>query len=551
MINSLTIQNYALIRQLNIEPNKGLNIITGETGAGKSIMLGAVGLLLGNRADTKALLDKEKKCVIEGEFEISSLGLFEFFESEDLDYEDLSIIRREINPKGKSRAFINDIPVTLDILKSVGNKLMDIHSQNESAQLAGKVVKLKLVDDYAQSEEALKLFQQAFLRYNGIVKKLGELNEQEKDSKTDADYKSFLLEELVNAELKIGEQHALEEEQKVLENAEEIKQSLTQVTVEFDEAEISIIDKLKEAVSVLRKLSQFSENLEKLGERFESSTAELVDIIHDLQVEKDHIEFDSERTEVVNARLDLINRLQLKHKVQSIDELIAIQSDLEKNSSSVLDLEETIKKLVVEKDSANKVMIREAEKLSEIRRKNIDVFSHALNQLLAEVGMPDGQVDIIYKRVEPWKMGIDEVELLFTANKGIKPEPIGNVASGGEFSRLMFCIKFLLADKTAMPTVIFDEIDTGVSGEIAIKLAGMMKKMATNHQIIAISHLPQVAAKGEAHYYVYKNNHAEKTESLIKELSETDRLEEIAKMIGGDQPSETAINSARELITKN
>lgn len=548
MISSLTISNYALIRKLQLEPDAGLNIITGETGAGKSIMLGAVGLLLGKRADTKALLDKDKKCVVEGEFDVSKLELETLFEEEDLDFEEQSIIRREISPKGKSRAFINDVPVTLDVMKMVGLRLIDIHSQNESIQLGNKSVKVKLLDDFAQTSKELIRFQNDYSEYSKLTKKLTELLDQEKSSKTDEDYKKFLLDELVEAGLQEGEQTTLEEELQILEHAEEIKLRLSQISSEFDENEININDRLKEATSVLRNMAAFSKELETLSVRFESATEEIVDIIRDLVNLQDDIEHNPARMEEVNLRLDLIYKLQQKHRISDVSGLLKIQEQLESETEGVINLEEEIKLLKVQKENLEQKMIQSAEQLSEKRRSQIDVFSLSLNELLAEVGMPDGHVEFVYKRVEPWKLGIDEIEILFSANKGIKPEPVGNVASGGEFSRLMFCIKYLLASKTAMPTVVFDEIDTGVSGEIAMKMANMMRRMSDNHQVISISHLPQIAAKGQAHYFVYKNNEAAKAESMIRKLEPADRLEEIAKMIGGENPSDTARNSARELI---
>lgn len=548
MISSLSISNYALIKKLQLEPDAGLNIITGETGAGKSIMLGAVGLLLGKRADTKALLDKDKKCVVEGEFDISKLGLEALFEEEDLDYEASSIIRREINPKGKSRAFINDVPVTLEIMKTVGLRLIDIHSQNESIQLGNKSVKIKLIDDFAQTTKELQQFQSDYQVFSRLSKKLTELLEEEKNSKTDEDYKKYLLEELVAADLKAEEQAALEEELKLLEHAEEIKLKLSQISVEFDESEIAINDRLKEASVALKNIASISKELETLSSRFESATEEIIDIIRDVVNIQDNVEHNPSRLEEVNQRLDLIYKLQQKHKVADVEGLITIQNQLESETLGAINLEEEIKELKGEKEKMERQMIQSAETLSEKRRGQIDTFSSSLNGLLAEVGMPDGHVEFVYKRVEPWKLGIDEIEILFSANKGIKPEPVGNVASGGEFSRLMFCIKYLLASKTAMPTVVFDEIDTGVSGEIAMKMANMMRRMSENHQIISISHLPQIAARGQAHYFVYKNNEAEKAESMIRKLEPADRLEEIAKMIGGENPSDTARNSAKELI---
>lgn len=548
MISSLSIQNYALIRELQIDPDAGLNIVTGETGAGKSIMLGAVGLLLGNRADTKVLLDKDKKCIVEGVFKLGPLDLRSLFEQEDVDYEDESIIRREISPAGKSRAFVNDQPVTLDVLKTISTRLIDIHSQNESIQLGDKSVKIKIVDDYAQSGELLSGYQAEFKHYQDVASELTRLENKSSAAKQDADYKKFLLDELVKSELKKGELEELEEELSVLENAEEIKLKLSQITAEFDGVDMSLNDRMREASQTLLKLSGFSKELAHLAERFESASMEMFDVIGEMASEQDKIEYDPERIDQVNKRLDLINRLLQKHQVSTVDELLSIQSGLENESEEADDLEDRLKQLRLELDQSKKCVISTAEALSEVRRVHIDKLSASLNHLLGDVGMSDGHVEITYRRVEPWKLGIDEVELLFSANKGIRPEPVAKVASGGEFSRLMFCLKFLLAQKTAMPTVIFDEIDTGVSGEIAIKMAVMMKKMSANHQIISISHLPQIAAKGDAHYFVYKDNQASTAQSLIKKLEGNDRLDEIAKMIGGERPSDTARESARELI---
>ncbi|PIB34242.1 DNA repair protein RecN [Reichenbachiella sp. 5M10] len=551
MISTLSISNYALIRELNIAPHQGLNMITGETGAGKSIMLGAVGLLLGNRADVKSLLDQETKCIVEAEFDIRALGLEEWFEEHDLDYEEHTIIRREISPKGKSRAFINDLPVTLDVLKAVGLRLIDIHSQNESIQLSKKEVKLQVIDDYAQCKPLLKRYESWFAQYNQTKTKLEDVLSRSAHAKEDSDYKQFLLDELVKAELQASEQTELEAELSLLENAEEIKLQLSQIANEYDQQEFSINDRLKNTVSTLRKLSSYSSGLEQLSERLDSAATEIIDVITELSTVQEGVEHNPERIVQVQQRLDLIFQLQTKHHVNSVEGLLEIQAKLEEQASQVLNLDEEIAQLKTKVEEQKRAMHLAAEELSEARCEHIDVFCGELTEMLKELGMPDGYVEIAYKRVEPWRMGIDEVEFLFTANKGISPEPLGKVASGGEFSRLMFCVKYVLASKTAMPTVIFDEIDTGVSGEIAIKLAQMMKKMAKSHQLIAISHLPQVAAKGDQHYFVYKDNQSDKTQSAIKVLDEVARLEEIAKMIGGDNPSDTARSSARELIAQN
>lgn len=550
MISSLSIRNYALIKELHIKPDAGLNIITGETGAGKSIILGAVGLLLGNRADTKMLLDHKEKCVVEGEFEIGKLNIESLFNNNDLDFDPNTIIRREISPAGKSRAFINDLPVTLDLLKKIGLRLIDIHSQNESIQLGERPRKLNIIDEFAQNVSLLEDFQRAFRVFIQNQKELEELILRDDSDRQDADYRKFLLEELVKSELKTGEQEALSAEISVLENAENIKLKLSQITAEFDGLDMSVNDRIKEAIQVLSKVSNFSNDLESLCGRFDAAAQEIFDVVSELQLAQDRIEHDPARIAEVNARLDLIYRLQQKHHVSNVNELLDIQSKLESESLGEINLKERIGQLKERLALHEKVMIAAAEKLSESRRDSIDILSHKLNELLSAVGMPEGRVELVYKRVEPWTMGIDEVEILFSANKGLAAEPISKVASGGEFSRLMFCIKYQLAAKTAMPTVIFDEIDTGVSGEIALKLASMMQQMAKSHQIISISHLPQVAAKGDTHYFVYKDSQAEKAQSLIKKLEGSDRLEEIAKMIAGDRPSDTARESARELISK-
>ena len=548
MLSKLSIKNYALIRELELTPSQSLNIVTGETGAGKSIMLGAIGLLLGKRADTKILLSKESKCVIEGEFDISRYNLLHIFEAADLDYEDLTIIRREINPNGKSRAFVNDIPTTLDVLKKLGLKLLDIHSQNESLAISRKETKLSIVDNYAGAQKLNEQFSLSFVEYRSNEKALENLLAQQKDFKKEEDYNHFLLDELVKANFLSGEQEDLESELKVLDHAEEIKTKLSQVANEFQNSDLSISDRLAEHGSLLRSISQHSPNLEKLHERYISSLTELKDVVGEIEVEIESVEHNPARTDEINERLSLLYQLQQKHSVRDIDELLAIQQELENKVMATQNLEESIEKAEGNFKKSKQAMIAKAETLSEKRRSSLDKFSSEINQLLAYVGMPDGRLEIAYKRIEPSATGIDEVEILFSANKGIPPQPVASVASGGEFSRLMLCIKYLLATKTSMPTIIFDEIDTGVSGEIAIKVATLMKKMSTKHQVIAISHLPQIAAKADAHYYVYKDNQSQTTESLIKKLDNAAHVEEIARMIGGEKPTEAALKNARELI---
>lgn len=548
MLTKLSIQNYALIRELEIAPSSGLNIITGETGAGKSIVLGAVGLLLGNRADTKALLLKEKKCIIEGEFNIGDYALQEVFEDSDLDYEELTIVRREINLNGKSRAFINDVPTTLDVLKKVGLKLLDIHSQNESIEIVKKDARLKIIDDYAQTASLISVYKKAYSEFKVSEKRLNDLLEQQANLSKEEDYNNFLLDELVKADFQADEQEALESELKVLDNSEDIKLKLSQVVGEYKENEYSISDKLAEMNNLLRSTASFSDKLENLNDRFTSSLTELKDIVDELGDVLESVEHDPQRIEEINLRLGLLYQLQQKHQVLDIEGLLKIQSDLESKVMATQNLEEELAREQKAFDKKQKNMLEAAEKLSRKRTAVLDKFSDDINQLLSYVGIPDGRLKMAHKKTDPATTGIDEVEMLFSANKGIAPQPVGQVASGGEFSRLMLCIKYLLATKTSMPTIIFDEIDTGVSGEIAKKMAVMMKRMSEKHQVIAISHLPQIAAKGDAHYFVYKNQNTDTTESFMRKLDASDHVLEIAKMIGGDNPSEAALKNAKELI---
>jgi len=548
MLNKLTIQNYALIQSLEMNPAKGLNIITGETGAGKSIMLGAVGLLLGKRADTKVLLDVEKKCIIEGLFDVNAYNLKSFFNNEDLDYEIETSIRREITPSGKSRAFINDTPVTLDILKKLGQYLMDVHSQNETLQLGASTFQLNLIDAFAGTTEKVKDYS---INYNDFKEKESHYQQLilEGDSlKKDADYNHFLLNELVELALEEEEQEPLEEELKVLENAEEIKQRLHEATETLNNAEVGIMERLQLVQILLNQLSGFSSNYEKLSAQFEQAHIELKELSRDIESEEGQVEVNFEKTEQVQQRLSSIYQLQKKHQVSSIKELLEIQGALEEKSFASSNLEEALEKAKKTAEVAEKKAQDFATQLSKKRLGSLDAFGQTIETLLSTLGMPDASIIAKANNKPLGSNGMDEITILFSANKGVVPQPLKQVASGGEFSRLMFCIKYLLADKTALPTIVFDEIDTGISGEIALKMGTMMQKMAQNHQVISISHLPQIAAKGDAHYYVYKDNSTDRAISSIKELTTEQSTEAIAKMIGGDTPSESAYVSARELM---
>lgn len=548
MLKSLSIENYALIQQLQIDPDKALNIVTGETGAGKSIMLGALGLLLGHRADTKVLLDQERKCVIEGVFDISAYALAPLFDEFDIDYDKECIVRREISASGKSRAFVNDGVTNLDFLKRLGLKLMDVHSQHDTLRLAHKSYQLEVIDAVANSQKILNEFQLAYTDYQEKYKIYQSLVEEGNQIRKDADYNQFLFEELDKAQLDETEQEGLESELNKLENAEEIKTKLHEGLNISDRGDLNLMGMLHELKGSLNQISQFGSAYEALGERVESIRIELKDIIGEIEIEEGNIEYDPQRTLDVQERLNLIYKLQQKHQVSSISELVSIYEELGNKVLKVGNLDEAIEEAKKSETAAYTAAYKLADKLSEKRTAVFDSFSSEITLLLADLGMPNASIALRHNVVDLSANGMDEIDILFSANKGIAPQPLKQAASGGEFSRLMFSIKYILANKTALPTIVFDEIDTGISGEIAIKMAQMMLEMAQSHQVITITHLPQIAAKGQSHYYVYKDESSQTTTSQIKQLSQEERLTEIAEMIGGKKASTTAFDSARELM---
>lgn len=548
MIKSLHIKNYALIQELEMNPSANLNIITGETGAGKSIMLGAVGLLLGNRADTKVLLDENQKCVVEGVFDISNYKLQHIFEQEDLDFEEECVIRREINPNGKSRAFVNDTPANLGALKAIGEHLMDVHSQHESLQLGSNKYQLEVVDAFASHDELLSSYQVLFRDFSKAKKNLGRLEELASKSAEDADYKQFMLEELEQAKLDDLDQEELEKELEVLENAEDIKLKLSQTSQILDESEVAVLEQLSEAKQLLYSIAAFSKNLEEISERIESSSIELQDIFKEIQNVQDNVEHDPEKIQELKERLDLLYRLQKKHSTLTVEDLIKLRDELSQSLGEVANLDNEILKARKELASAEKLLLESGNKLTESRKLSALNFADEIEKIIHRIGIENGTVEIKVNASEPSLHGLDTIEMLFSANKGIRPQELKEVASGGEFSRLIFAVKYLIADKTALPTIIFDEIDTGVSGQVALQMIGMMKSMAQNHQVISISHLPQFAAGGDAHYFVYKDHSSERSVSKIRLLEKEDRITEIAKMIGGETPGASAIESAKELL---
>lgn len=548
MLLQLTIKNYALIRQLEIKPSSSLNVITGETGAGKSIMLGAVGLLLGNRADAKVLWDENEKCVVEGVFDVAAYRLKSLFDNNDLDYQDQTFIRREINPGGKSRAFINDTPVTLEVMRKIGNRLMDVHSQHETLDLGNNLFQLELIDAFAGNQKVKdsysqlwKTFTQAKSAYESLVKESDELRQE-------SDYVKFQLDELVKARLEEGEQERLEAELKVMEHAEEIKTQLIAVVQQLSQSELAVNSVLTTVRNQLNNIASYSADYQKLLERIESVRIELDDIADEAEHEESRIEFDPERIEEVKDRLSTIYQLMQKHRVKELKELLALQESLQVKFDKTSNLDEALHSAKATFEKAQTELKSKAEELSKTRQKVFNPLCKQIVELLKDLGIPNAVLKMEHQTVSPTAIGADAIELLFSANKGVDPRPLAQVASGGEFSRLMFSIKYVMAEKTALPTLILDEIDSGISGEIAIQLGKMMKEMAQRHQLITITHLPQIAAKGDTHYFVYKDDSSKKTVSMIRSLSDSERVDEIAKMIAGSKPSALALENARELM---
>jgi len=548
MLTSLKISNYALIDHLAMQPSAGLSMITGETGAGKSIMLGAVGLLLGNRADTKVLLHEAKKCVVEGVFDIRSYGLQEYFEELELDYEDSCIIRREISPNGKSRSFVNDTPILLDHLKTLGEKLMDVHSQHDTLLLGEGDFQLGLVDAFAQTKVERTAYQQVFKEFKSSKKSLEELTRQSERLKKEFDFNQFQLNELSSLSLVAGEQEELEASQQILENAEDIKVKIQEILSLFQDEQFGVLQGMGHIQSSLQGLERLAQAFGSYRQRFQEALIELNDLAESLSDEDSVVEVDPEKLGRTRERLSKIYLLQKKHGLQSVEELLALESHLADQVFQVQQVEDQLveaKRVQLEKEKA---MLHAAEVLSQRRRGCFPSFERALEELLHELGMENARIQLERQSLDPHNSGVDRIELLFSANKGIPLQPLKKVASGGEFSRLLFAIKYMMADKMALPTLIFDEIDSGISGEVALQMVRMMQGIAKNHQVICITHLPQVAAKGEVHFFVYKDHSADKTISKVKELTAEERVQELAKMIAGVNPSPAAQASAKELL---
>ncbi len=549
MLNHISVQNYALIDKLDVDFSKGLTIITGETGAGKSILLGALGLIAGSRADANSLQDKLKKCIVEVSFNIKGYALKDFFVANELDYETTTTIRREINPEGKSRAFINDTPVTLTQLKELAAYLIDIHSQHETLALNTSEFQLSVVDAFANDTDLLNEYADNFKQFKVLEKKLTELSLKESQAKKELDYFQFQFNELEDANLKPAEQLALEQELETLNNAEEIKLNLSKAAYGLNGGELNLLSSLKEIKLLIASLTKFKSEINELDARINSSYIELKDIANELETLEQDIVYDPKRIETLTIRLDEIYRLQQKHQVKTIEELINLKNELSNKLLDFSSLEVEIEKLKKEISSLEKTLFASAKKISANRKKVIPKIEKEIASLLSSLSMPNAQLKMEQTENEILsKNGIDKINFLFSANKGSDFKELNKVASGGELSRLMLSIKSLIAQLTALPTIIFDEIDTGVSGDIANKVGTIMNQMAGAMQVIAITHLPQIASKGETHLFVYKEEKNNKTYSNIKKLNAEERVKEIAKMLSTGTPTAAAISNAKELL---
>jgi len=549
MITSLSIKNYALIEKLTIDFSRGFSIITGETGAGKSIILGAIGLVLGKRADLTSLKNKEEKCVIEAHFEISKYNLKEFFEVNDLDYEDDTIIRREILPSGKSRAFINDSPVNLQELQDLSLFLIDIHSQQQTQELSDEGVQFKIIDAIANNFETIQSYQKALKSYKADKSKLNALLKKQSDSGKEQEYNTFLLNELVSAKLKSGEQEELEADYEKLNNVEIIKEAIDKSLVIANEEQFGVFHNLNEIKTSIQKIALFSPEYQSIFERITSLAIEFDDVSKELQNASEKLLNDPVQLEFVSQKLQLIYNLQKKHQVNTVDELIEIQANLGNTLLELDNIEEEIALLSKAIDQKTIELDAFSVAIHQNRTKAIPVLSQKLISILETLGMPNVRFNMELLPSETYfQNGKDELQFLFSANKGTDFGLLKKVASGGEMSRIMLAVKAILAQYSKLPTLIFDEIDTGVSGEIAIRMGEIMKEMSATMQIFAITHLPQIAAKGDSHFKVFKSTVDDDTQSELKLLSQDERVIEIAQMLSGAVVSDSALNHAKALL---
>lgn len=549
MLKSLSIKNYALIDSLIIDFSGDLNILTGETGAGKSILLGAIGLIIGQRADLSVLRDKTDKCTAEGIFDIRNYGMQNFFSENELDYDDVTILRREITPQGKSRAFINDTPVNVRVLHDLGLKLIDIHSQHQNLDLNEKNYQLQVVDLVAGNGEVLKIYTSEYKAYLSLQESLNKSLQLAEQSKKDLDYYEFQFQQLYEAKLIENEQAELEFLLEKLTHAEEIRSVFGQAYLALSEDERSVLYVLKENLTSIGKLRSVLPEADQIFNRMESVYLELKDLAAESSTIEDRTENNPEKIEQVNQRLDLIYSLQQKHRVSSISELLQIQSEFEAKIQLVSSYDQEIEKLRKEIRAKKEILEDLADKISLKRNAVAPPIENKVIDILRNVGIPNAAFQMKLSQLQELSStGLDEVSFMFSANKNQELQEIGKIASGGEMSRLMLAIKTLITDARSLPTIVFDEIDTGVSGEIAVKMGQILEQMSKTVQVLNITHLPQIAAKGNHHYKVYKFDQDDRTFTSIKKLNKQERVEEIAQMLSGENYSATAMETAKELL---
>ncbi len=553
MLRTLHIENYALIQQSDIDFDGGFVAITGETGAGKSIMLGALGLLLGQRADSKVLYDSTLKCVVEAQFDTAALNLGEMFADNDVDYSDdgIVILRREILPSGKSRAFVNDTPVQLPFLRQLGASLIDIHSQHATLLLGDSTFQTSLLDSMAADHKQLAGYRDSLRQYTSLKHKLEDLIATEQQNRKDYDYNKFLFDELEQANLSEGEQEELEQEASILANAEGIKQALSQAVELCDGEEDSALQRLNAAKTMVAKVADCHKEIDQLNERFESAVIELRDIVSSLEAIGEDINFSPERQQQVDDRLDLVYRLQKKHNVATVSELLEIQRQLDGKLGEAGSIEHQIKEVMEAVDKTFNELQHKADTLTQCRRKAASQLEKQIAPLLGDLGLANATLKADIQTLPDYgPLGNNNVQLLFNANKGGQLRELSKVASGGEMSRLMLAIKALTSHSRLLPTIIFDEIDAGISGDISVKVGRIMQRMAQGMQVIAITHLPQIAARAAQHYKVYKDDGAGRTTSRIRQLNADERRREVAVMLSSDPPSPAALQTASELMAE-
>ncbi len=549
MLKSLKISNYAIIKELDLNFKGTYTVLTGETGSGKSIILGALNLVLGQRADTSVIKDKSKKCFVEAVFDIKKYNLKDFFTKNDIEYFDEAIIRREILPSGRSRAFINDTPVNLNLLKELSENLIDIHSQHDTILLNNPQFQINALDSFAKNFELLSQYSDLFKTYKKISSDLTALKDLAKKEKAEADYFEYQFNQLEEANLKAGEQEELENEQRQLSHLEEIKNALSFIHYALNGEENAVVDILKSAKNQADNISEFYAKAQEISERLDQCIIELQDLANEVEIENADLELDPERLEFVNKRLDLIYSLEHKFDVMSVEELLKLKDEFAEKLSKINSYDEQITELENKKAELEKKLFELAEKLHKKRIENKEKFENEIISLLKKLGIPYAVFNVEIEKLDKLtENGFDRVRFLFSANKDMPAQPLSKVASGGELSRVMLALKYVISRSRTLPTIIFDEIDTGISGRIADQMGELIKEMSDKIQIIQITHSPQIAAKGTQHFTVYKVNENNETLTVVKELTDNQRVNEIAKMISGENISESAINTAKELL---